>query len=124
MSYIILRLDGTKEAVGEAVGIAEIPNDPKQARVITQFNVFHREMETISANWISQSEYETYKVLELFPEFGCCYRTDGPISTIGVYDPVFFYLENNRVRARSTDVERYPNELPVQPQYSHFIAYR
>lgn len=118
MSYIILRLDDTKEPIG----IAEIPNDPDhQVLVIAQFNVFHHEMDTISANWISQSEYETYKVLELFQEFGCCYRTDGSICTIGVYDPVFFYLENNRVRVKSTD-ERYPNELPVQPQYSYITV--
>ena len=107
MSYIILRLDGTKEAVG----IAEIPNDPDQARMIAQFNVYHRKPTTVCACWITQAEFETYKVLELFPEFGCCYRREflnDDICTIGVYDPMFFYLENNLVRTKSTQKESIP----------------
>ena len=112
MFYIILRLDDTKEPVG----IAEIPNDPDEPRMITQFNVYHREATDISANWISQAEFETYKALELFPEFGCCYRSEVRYCSIGVYDPVAFYLENNQVRSKSQIFSR-------SPQYSH-ISYR
>ena len=97
MSYLILRLESTDEPIG----IAEIPNDPDEARMIAQFNVYHREADSISANWISQAEFETYKALELFPEFGCCYRSEAVHCSIGIYDPVAFYLENNQVRSKS-----------------------
>ncbi len=108
MSYIIIRLDGTKEPIG----IAEIPNDPDQARMIVNFNIYHRKPTTVCAMWITQAEFETYKVLELFPEFGCCYRIDGDICSIGIYDQMFFYLENNQVRIKSTQKE-------PAPQYSY-----
>jgi len=109
MSHLILRLETAKEPIA----IATVPNDPKHSRIISNFDIFHNERENLNAYWISQSEFETYQVLELFPEFGCCYRAEDGVCSIGVFDQTLYYIEDNFVKPKSKDVDPVP-----QPQYT------